>query len=232
MPTPFDNAALTGPGSCGCHQQVFGGLVSDPGGLPEGAIAYADFKDGIYFYGGNELDDFLVEDTNWGSFDPLTAVESGVGLTSTTSPSPVLAPALAAELLASGFTAVIVWTNAPNCDLFFECTDLPGYTVETAILPDHTGFTQLKQLGTATELNMDYDVVAESQNRAALSFDFLGGATTMSLSVNGNPVGNLAAAAGAPHEHIAMMLLNAGVLESVVFYPLQIDAALPSLSAL
>lgn len=42
MPVPFEGAALTGTGSCGCHQQVMGGMTIVGGGAENG-MSGSDF---------------------------------------------------------------------------------------------------------------------------------------------------------------------------------------------
>lgn len=93
---------------------AFGGsssrIVDDEGGgapdwLPAGAVAFADFKNGRYYMGGQvvSLTDMFGEDPNYGPFDPSQAVQSGVGLLS---PPDAAGPAFAA-LQGSALTAVL-----------------------------------------------------------------------------------------------------------------------------
>jgi hypothetical protein len=199
--------------------------------LPNGTepFAVANFKDGDYVYAGNSLSDFLTTNAEWGggAFDPETNVIPGTGLTPDC--YPVLAAPLTAALLASGFTVLVSWVNATNADHFVECTDLPGFNIETLVEFDHTDTTLLKQFGgLGNEVEADYHVIADSLNKAALTFT----AAELAISVNGNPVATMAVSDGNPHTNIVIQCQNAGAIEQMAFYPPQADADLPMLSEL
>jgi hypothetical protein len=111
------------------------GLISDPGSGPEGSTASANFAAGTYD-GVEDLSDFLAENTAWGMFDPATVVD-GIGLTdpdANSNAAPVLATALATELLADGFSAVFTYTRTAAigvlCGITIEMLDLPDFNNE------------------------------------------------------------------------------------------------------
>lgn len=126
-PTELETSVIEALGHAGIEYV----LNSNPGGLPEGAVAFADFKNGTYSYGSNTFDDFLTEDTDYGTWDATVVL--GTGLV----PDPgqqyiSVASALTADLLASGFTVVanIVLDDPVNAFFLVEALDLPDWMKE------------------------------------------------------------------------------------------------------
>lgn len=212
-------------------------LVSDPSGLPPGAIAYADFAAGTYYYGGNTLSDFLVEDaTNWGAFDPASLVP-GEGLPS--EQSPILAPGLVSTLAADGATFVAAFFFAPNGNIQIDVTDFPDYTAEYVVLLDTFSTSGIGSGGT---LHLDLVVDGGSNTSMTtgehkLAFTFLPSGD-VAVSIDGYAVRAASNEAAGPPSINAMglaigaSLSGSNYFRSLVIYPPKANAELPALSAL
>lgn len=85
MPTPFDNAALVGVGSCGCHQTVMGAAIVASGDFTS---ASSDFTGGTFEFNGapaqiGDIFDFSplpppIDDGSYGvQTDPETDIDAG-----------------------------------------------------------------------------------------------------------------------------------------------------------
>lgn len=215
----------------GAHQQVLSGLVEDPGGLPDGAIAYADFKNGTYYYGGNTLADFLTEDEAWGTFDPVTDVVSGSGIGESL---PVVATALTADLIVGGFIFVAALGDIP------DETSFTNFQVSTWVDPNPAFYNQCRIARETTqdsiiEVGGDPETLliqklATGTNKIAIEFD----GDTISASTNGGSIESDTASAPVTIDRIGISFGASGVdgwWESVVLYPAG-HAALNTLSAL
>jgi hypothetical protein len=113
----------------GARRRASWAALQDDGGAgqPEGALAYADFKNGTYHYAGNALSDFIVQNTDWGSFDPDTEVVPGTGLIG----APCLAPGLFAAYWSTGIR-IVAQINDLGAEAPFqiEAFDAPDYNQE------------------------------------------------------------------------------------------------------
>lgn len=213
---------------------VYAGLVDDGGaGLPPGAIAYADFKNGTYYYGGNALSDFLVENTDWSDFD-TAKVQAGVGLADVEldgTAAPVVAAPLTAELLASGFSAVMVYTKLASPEtqvLFFDILDLPGYSAEWVF-----NFVQSSDENDGSFNNnyLNTEVLDATQpdgtNKAGMTLE---ADSDIIMVINAGTALSYTPATATP-DSIAISVKGAVVLEQVTFYPPKSAAELQALTA-
>lgn len=200
------------------------GLVSDPDGLPAGAIAFANIREGTYFYGGNMLSDIFTENTDFATFSE-DCIISGIGLTQWGGPNdPVLGPALTADMLADGFTMI--------CTIYTNAT----YTIEVANVPafddDVTFAIAPTQNSTSVTPNFDseaaatYDVApGVGMHKVAVTYD--GGVSKM--CIDGGTVISLDAGAQTLN---TIGFLSADTLSELVVYPVKSNAEMQSLCSL
>jgi hypothetical protein len=198
------------------------GLVSDSSGLPPGAIAYADFKNGTYYYGGNALSDFLTENTDWGSFNPALIVPN-IGLYKiSNSNQPVIASALASALLVSGFTAVATIYLSGVFD--FGVVNLPDYDTEVYFSLNSDGMTT-RVFVKDTE-NVAGSIPAVSMHRVAMTYN--NGRAAM--SIDGNSV--IVQDAAESLTLNAIVINGAYVVSDLTFYPAKSDGDTQTLATL
>lgn len=207
------------------------GLVSDPGSGPEGSTASADFKAGT-FDGVDTLGEFLTENTAWGVFDPASVVD-GVGLTDPDTlniAAPILAPALAADLLANGFTAVFTYTRTSAigdgiCLVTIEMLDLPDWNNEW-IVTCVGGNGKGGIFDYTTDLALESPIQGPGLHKAA--FTLSDGA--IALSVDGSDAISAVPVAASPNA-IALQVFGGVALENFDIYPPKTSAELKALSA-
>lgn len=208
-------------------------LVDDGGaGLPAGAIAYADFKNGTYFYGGNALSDFLVQNEDWGTFDPASIVPGTGYVAPGANEGPVLAPALTSTLIAAqGFTATVdlipgVSSGGTN-NLQIIMVDFPGFAQQiTAELSDSATASASYVGDYNGQTNIDI-LSVDVLHRVAVTLS----ATHLAASVDGGIVATYAVADPFICNFIAFNVAD-GTWERMVIYPIKTDAELSALSAL
>lgn len=96
---------------------------------PAGVLFDADFTTGTYQVNGASavLSDILVENTDWGNFDPAQDVVPGQGLTTVTGGNPVGTSTFNTIMAADGITLVAVITGAMSPNLDFGIVQLPDY---------------------------------------------------------------------------------------------------------
>jgi hypothetical protein len=207
------------------------GLISDPGSGPEGSTASANFAAGTYD-GVEDLSDFLAENTAWGMFDPATVVD-GIGLTdpdANSNAAPVLATALATELLADGFSAVFTYTRTAAigvlCGITIEMLDLPDFNNEWivgCVGADGTGYIFDAP---TTDHHMVSPIQGPGQHKAAFTLSD----GTIALSVDGSDAISATPGAASPNS-IALQTVGGIALESFVIYPPKTNAEIKVLSA-
>lgn len=238
MPTPFETQALTGTGSCGCHQQVLGMLPS--GVAPD---TFSDFENDDYQIGGvsKTFAQVWEADTeNAGPFNPLTDLVAGVGLRCThtaedfgnTTIWPV-STALVPEV-AGGATLVgeVVVTTAANATgrVGVQFVDFPDFAAEWNCFAVQAtdGSDETIHQGTVNGTATDSPVGAMLKFAATLAPDRL------SISVNGGAVATRSAPSNSTANRVLLSLRaehNATVvLKNLGRYPTQLDADLPTLS--
>lgn len=208
-------------------------LVSDPGSGPEGSTASADFKEGTYDYGGNALEDFLTQNTDWGVFNPASVV-NGVGLTDPNTLNialPVLASALAADLLANGFTAVFTYTrtsaiNDGFCLVAIEMLDLPNWNNEWIVTCVGTdGLGSLYDGTTPGGDDLPSPVQGPGLHKAAFTLSD----GVIALSVDGSDAISKVPVAASPNT-IAIQVGGGVALENFDIYPPKSNAEIKALS--
>ena len=198
-----------------------------PEWLPEGAVAYADFVNGHYDADGAEttVASILVEDEAFASlpaFDPETDIDAG-GLFSC---SPVIAPALSAALLASGFTAVAEVAGTDGV-IQFLAFDNPDWSQERFVdlrMAD-VGNSTIKAVATSVTTPARPSGVPY---KAALTIASL----RVSVSFDGEAVVTDTTATAANYNMIGLGVDNGPRLKTLAFYAARPDADLPALSAL
>jgi len=194
-------------------------LVPDPGGLPPGAIAYADFKNGTYYYGGNALSDLFVENTDWASFDPAGKVVPDVGYVGDgNADGPTLASALAAEFLSAGYTFVAnVASIGDGASFGSDFVALPDYDPDVSVVVNATGLPTVNSSVAGDPHSTPYRIAATlSPTRAALAIN------------GGSAIEDTYTHTGFTH---VVLSFNASVVEDITFYPPKNNTELAALSA-
>jgi hypothetical protein len=195
-------------------------LVDDGGaGLPEGAVAYADFKNGTYHYGGNTLEDLFVENLDWGAFDPDGKIVPGVGYVGTAAADgPTLASALAAQFLASGYTLVANIAEIGDSGNFgSDFVDLSDYDPDVSFVVGANGIVTVNS-GAMTDVHSFPIRLAATLEPARVA-----------CSVNGeDSIEDTFSHTG--FTHVVLSFVSATV-EDVTFYPPKSNAEIQALSA-
>jgi hypothetical protein len=220
-------------------------------------IAISDFKNGVYQFGGDAktLEDLWTENTDWDTWDPVRYVIAGVGLHVENNPDTNTAtgPVATADLLdviGFNFTAVMTFTSVADADTVdYDVT----IGMDVGMFSDYSvGVTYKSQLGGSADspiLQMstydtpkliEDDTLPVSGERCRVALTFSGDGAHFALSTNGGAVqtddhvydnssavdmGIFIAANANPNPW-------SGTLESIKFYRVAPDAALPVLSAL
>lgn len=237
MPMAFDNAALTGVGSCGCHQQTLAGFVEDVGGLPEGALSFVNFENMTFYTpeGTDDISDVFVSDPDWyGTLDPDNIV-MGVGLVGSNFESNgAFAGTLLSQIL-SGFTAVL--------DLTADDIDVDTLAVVWFDLNDSVDFS--------ANYNLELNMVSSFKNSSLTADAFadpapgklLAGAHKIALTfaqgvakvcIDGGSVRTATATSDFSAFNIAGFGFGppCAAMRSMVVYPVQSSASMQALSAL
>lgn len=222
MPTPFDNAALFGVGSCGCNQ-----TVHSPYALPGGdePLVFLDFVNEQYVSEGSPvaLNTLATEDEgNWGNFDPAD-IQNGVGYAPVGAEGNIKIIGTASDLIQQGGTVVLEATPVSAVyiydDEFLTFCELQLHTAE-----GQNRFIVHESAAVAT------DVVSAGNHKIAFTFRTDG---TGAISIDGAPI---EVATGTPWgtpllEHIIFYCNDGAIMRYIGFYPEQDDADLPMLSS-
>jgi hypothetical protein len=216
------------------------GLVDDGGaGLPEGALAYADLKNGTYFYQGNTLDDFLAANEAWGSYD-ISMVVAGTGLKSPDGNNigPVFAAGLTTDILATGFSIVArynITTSSPDSQtgLSFAVMDIdtfsPAWFYNAYTINSDIVYVRFAVLGEGGFDIRTPSTQAQGQHSAGITFDSSG--TSGTIVEGGDTASSDATLSGTPNT-IGITIGGDAVLESFAIYvPPKTLAELEALSA-
>lgn len=250
MPVPFETAALTGVGSCGCHQQMLAALAS--GNFTN--IATNNAADGVYTLNGSAatIGDIIDLDNENAVFNPATNVDAG-GIKAIDNGNGTaggiqfeIQPSLCAALIASGFTLVIEYYagsydteafNYPDVSMNVHDADfllvVGANASDTATPPARTGLTadEGNEFLAWSDNPTWTDGTALQINRASMSFTD----TYCSMSINGDDAHRLTATTlESAMDGIAFFIgpnLDTR-LRSFAFYEVVDDADLPALSAL
>lgn len=202
-------------------------LGSDASGLPAGAIAYADFKNGTYYYGGNALEDFLYADPWWGGVFVPAHIVGGVGYQAADLEGPSVAPALAVAITSDGGCTIICdfVTGAGSSAFKFLFEENPGFAQELkAFLTTADGLPVIGDYNDTVSLT---PLVTSTRCRAAITLS----GTEIAVSVNGGAATTYAVIDPFVCNY-ATFDLTGLVWERVVFYPVKPTTDLPTLSAL
>jgi hypothetical protein len=198
--------------------------------LPNGVapLIFADFKNGVYEANGASmtLGDLLIEDTDFGTWDPSLVV-AGTGFTNPGASSangPVLAPGLS-TFIGEGCTLVPTFSQRDQGDMRLFMLDLPAYNNEFwgAVTRQYSGVSD----GSGTFVQDTFANVTKAAFNISL--------TRVAGSVNGRPVFGMDPtydATGTPFNTSAIVVENSFVLETLGWYPLQPEADLVTLSTL
>jgi hypothetical protein len=202
-----------------------GGGGGDPEWLPAGALAYADFVNGHYYADGAEAAraDVVVEDLNWGTFDPAEIVPSTGFAPASTFSGPVLAPALS-SLITSG--ATIVFTVSAATDVNTAQVDFGDFTDYD---PDFV--IQYTDIGGFVVYD---DTTTPSTPLPLVKIAVTVGANAISASINGAAVRAVTPAVVLADLTQVGFYVGAGndALQSITVYAPVANAALPALSAI
>lgn len=208
-----------------------------PYALPDGTepLFVADFKNGVYLVDGNPgtLADIFVEDLNWGHFNPVADIVAGVGMTKTgaNGPSPVVATDNLATLL-NNSTVILqwTWTGEIGGNIIVNHADIVGFSIEHQVNVRSTGVENVGSIE-LTDFTVPDETQAFAQGAGKLAATFT--PSRMALSTNGAAAVGITPDANEGINQIGILMNNAHfVLEQVAFYPPQLDADLPTLSAL
>jgi hypothetical protein len=221
-----------------------GGL--EPEWLPEGAVAFLDFKNGRYWFGGAEhtRQESIEENLDWGAFDPSKIV-GGIGIRATGASSAncafVLTSGAAAGLLPAGggltfvaefFNAISGTTGQTGCTV--EVLDLPNFNVEwTCTLVTNANGSKAYAIGSTTGATLGEPPNGDHKVAVTMAPNHIVG------SLDGEDVeavGTVANNSGATHiaVNVSIFVPDAtatSILETLTFYPPQPDESLPALSA-
>lgn len=194
-------------------------LIDDPGGLPEGAIAFADFKNGTYHYGDNALSDLFVENTDWATFDATGKIIPGTGYVGDgNADGPTIADALAANFLADGFTFVANVTAIEAGGTFgADFVDLSDYDPDVSV-----------SLGESGGATVNSNIAGDAHSFPITIAGTLS-PTRVACSVNGDAaIEDTFSHTGFTHVVMSFVL---STVEDVTFYPPKTNAELEALSA-
>jgi hypothetical protein len=208
------------------------GLLAPPpdsGGIPEDAIYYTSFKDGVYWDGADTtLGALWISDPNWGAWESATVIP-GTGLQNTGSDGPYdgdpsLDPSLIAALKASGTTIVLGFVLEADGNARFDLFK-DDYNVEFFATAAAGGSSFFQAGGTFADSSLS--LTAGTHKLAATVTT-----TKIVISIDGET------AVPATHSNTLTDVtsfglgITHGVLDTVLFLPPQADADLPALSAL
>jgi hypothetical protein len=192
----------------------------NPAWVPDGALAWADFKAGVYSANSGAITtllgmwdkDFPDPDT----FDPASA-QAGVGLVNDAAN---LTDAAAADLLA-GFTAVMLVDLNDG-----SATTLTAYEADF----DFEFRASVRHSEVIAEDFFDLLLVQGELGEGLFEFKATITPTTMSICVGGGVVDTGTPEEGAVFGKIVLNNITANIVERIAFLPPQADAALPALS--
>lgn len=197
------------------------GLVNDPSALPPGAIAFANIRDGNYYYGDNMLSDVFVENSDWSDFSPDSIVVP-IGLWSIAGANdPTLGPDLSAEMLTNGFTAIV--TAYLNGQMDASAVELPGFSFEADWRASSTSNCRVVSNATTQIYSA---ALPQSMHKFAMRYDPATGIA--SLCIDGGAV--VSADDGGPLEGLNSVCFSSSfVFSELVIYPLKSDAEMQAL---
>jgi hypothetical protein len=212
-----------------------------PEWLPDGALAFADFKNGNYYANGAEttLTDMWAENLDWNSFDPVANVIGGTGLVSTgDAGNPTLARTIAGDLITSGFSCVVAFDPSAENGTFqrrfcIETLNLPDYDDEhRALLLDDIFDPQAPEVSVQFDtFNDDGDGIAAFTYSGDLKLGATFESTRMAVTASNHSVVTQPVTSPAALTDIAMQLQAGLVLETITFYAVKSDADLKTLTA-
>lgn len=195
-------------------------------------LGFADFVNGVYRKAGvpATVSDIVVEDVDadWSSFDPVTGI-SADGLIG----QPVVADALRATLLASGFTITgLIKPLGTIGSLMIDVYDRPVYSKEWKVevaYDEDVSSDNFCNVSAASENMQTFAPVPEKD--ATFVFAATIAEDHVSLSVNGDVAVRSETLEAAIYNNIAIGT-GAGTVavQTMTFLPPQLDAALPALS--
>jgi hypothetical protein len=239
MPTPFDNAALYAPGSCGGYQQSLSGVLAS-GDFTN--IATNNAADGVYTLNGNpvaigDIIDLAHPNT---VFDSVADIDAGgIGPHETTPDNfvdtlLVLKEPLLSQLIDNGFTLVV--------ETFIPTTELStGFTFNAydddfdpaAYAVCNTQYIECWSYDNESDLYVDDDLPTQNAvNKFAVTFTD----ARQAMSLNGGVVySHEASGLGALTDLLDLAVPAAHPdtrLRSFAFYEPVDDADLPTLSIL
>ena len=205
--------------------------------LPNGTepSIFLDFKNGVYLADGEDVavTDLLVENADWGTWNPATMISPGVGLTVASGiPSPVFTGD-AFDLVASGATVVLVFsgtaTAATARSIRYELVDdLIEYNLNYY---SRSSFRDgdMSRIGDQTADDVNDGVLATGAHKTAITM--IDG--KISRSTDGAAIISIdPAAPWSPAPTVMGFIVRSTiVLESIGIYPAQPDADLPMLSS-
>jgi hypothetical protein len=202
-------------------------LAAPSGDLP---LVVADFKQSLYYradIGICALADIIVENLQWGHFDPAESVYPGSGMTNASNEGNFTMNDDAYALVVSG-TVVTVTTNVSgNSQADIELTALPSYAVDvafsssvesnTAYLKDWVG-------------NIGVDLNASETDTFKLAGTYSAG--RISCSAQGDDVVSIAVPDNfADRNALTGVPPTNGFIEQIILYPVQPDEDLPALAS-
>lgn len=206
-----------------------GALVSDSGGLPAGATAYADFMGGTYYYGGNAFSDFLYDDeVFWGGPFPPEAYVPGVGVVNNSAGiyNASISPGLAAAItLAGGCTLVIDFTGGTGPGFKILMEENPGFSQELKIY--FTGVDNGPVMGDYNDTTTLPPIADNTAYRVSVTF----AADHLAASINGGAVTTYAVTDPFTVNYMVFSF-NGLTWKKLTVYPIKADGELAGLSTL
>jgi hypothetical protein len=218
-----------------------GGGGGVPEWLPDGALAFADFKNGNYYASGAEitLTDMWAENSDWNTFDPVANVIGGTGLVSTgDAGNPTLARTIAHDLITSGFSCVVTFDPSAESGTYQR-----RFCIETVNLPDYDDEHRVLLLDDvfdpqAPEVAVQFDTFNDNGDGIA-TFTYSGDlklgatfeSTRMAVTASNHSVITQPVTSPSVLTDIVMQLQADLVLETITFYAVKSDTDLRTLTA-
>lgn len=223
MPFPLEHPALYATGGCGCHQQSFVLVPGEGGELTE--LAFADFDAGTY-----RLEGDACNYSDLFSSGTVGAGNSALGGNALTSDAAATS-ALYSLLAGSGFTLVLDLAGGGGGEVVYAEMHEPGWAAWWDLKTQVNGaeaYEFLFDAASGSDFGDPYAVdalvrLAISMSSAGIACSFMGEAQN--------------AEAGPPGDWEQLTVFeffnsNNADIKKAVFYSIQPDADLPTLSAL
>jgi hypothetical protein len=211
--------------------QQRGMLVDDGGaGLPAGATAYGSFENGTYNApSGNTFDDFLYENTDYGTWEG--EVVPGVGFVPAANTQNISIGAdLTAELIASGtMTLVANVILSANANFYLEMINLPDWTQDIyAGANTNVDLSVLSAVATVSGFNASPVVPTTGTVRVAIAMSSSEGCRS---SVNGSACTEAALGGSFLANFAGLWVRNATIKDLTFYAGVKTNAELEALSA-